>query len=77
VIVGHLGRARRASPRTRRFGERDPVRRDLVSWAAHVLREHGMPSADLRTVLARDDPGTIRRYMDLHRERLEERLMDR
>jgi hypothetical protein len=76
VIVGHLERARRASPRPARVGERDPVRRDPMSWAAHVLREQGMPALERRAVFGTDDPRTIRRYLELHRERLEERLMD-
>jgi hypothetical protein len=35
-----------------------------------------MPALERRAVLGTDDPRTIRRCMDLHRERLEERLMD-
>jgi hypothetical protein len=71
VIVGHLERARR--PRPARVGERAAVR---LSWAAHVLREQGMPVPECHAVFGTDDPRTLRRYMDLHRERLEERLMD-
>jgi hypothetical protein len=76
VIVGRLERERRASPRPGRFGQRDPVRRDPMSWAAHVLREQGMPALERHAVFGTDDPRTIRRYLDLHRERLEERLME-
>jgi hypothetical protein len=76
VISGQLERARRASPRMTRFGNRGPLRQDLVCWAAHVLRQQGMPALERDAVIGADDPRTIRRYMDLHRERLEERLMD-
>jgi hypothetical protein len=76
VIVGRLEHERRASPRTTRLGQRDPVRRDSMSWAAHVLREQGMPALERHAVFGTDDPRTIRRYLDLHRERLEEQLMD-
>jgi hypothetical protein len=76
VIAGHRERARRASPRPARVGQRDPVRRDAMSWAAHVLREQGMPALERHAVLGTDDSRTLRRYLDLHRERLEERLMD-
>jgi hypothetical protein len=76
VIVGRLECARRASPRPARVGKRDPVRRDPMSWAAHVLREQGMPALERHAVYGTDDPRTVRRYLDLHRERLEEWLMD-
>jgi hypothetical protein len=35
-----------------------------------------MPAAERHAVFGTDDPRTLRRYLDLHRERLEERLMD-
>jgi hypothetical protein len=34
-----------------------------------------MPALERHAVFGTDDPRTIRRYLDLHRERLEERLM--
>jgi catechol 2,3-dioxygenase-like lactoylglutathione lyase family enzyme len=52
------------------------VRFDAMSWAAHVLREQGMPLLERHAVFGTDDPRTLRQYLDLHRERLEERLMD-
>jgi hypothetical protein len=33
-----------------------------------------MPLEEIRAILATDDPDLIRRYLDLHRERLEEHL---
>jgi hypothetical protein len=76
VIVGRLERARRARPRMTRVHECDSVRRDPNSWAAHVLQEQGMPAAERHAVIDSDEPRTIQRYLDLHRERLEEWLMD-
>ncbi len=35
-----------------------------------------MPAAERHAVIDSDDPRTIQRYLDLHRERLEEWLMD-
>jgi hypothetical protein len=33
-----------------------------------------MPSTEIRAMLSATDPELVRRYADLHRERLEERL---
>jgi DNA-binding transcriptional MerR regulator len=41
-----------------------------------TLREQGMPAAELQSVLRSDDPVIVRRYLELHRERLEERLAE-
>jgi len=35
-----------------------------------------MPSNEIRAVLTTDDPELVHRYLELHRERLEERLAD-
>ena len=45
-------------------------------WAAGVLRSQEMPSEEIRAVLTTDDPQLVHRYLELHRERLEERLAD-
>jgi len=42
--------------------------------AAGTLRRAEMPRAEIRAVLAADDPEIVRRYLELHRERLEERM---
>ena len=39
-------------------------------------REQGMPAAELQAILRSDDPVIVRRYLELHRERLEERLAE-
>jgi hypothetical protein len=59
-----------------RFGQHDPVHRDHVLWAAYALRAHGMPQGEVHSLLATDDPSLIRRHLELHRERLEERFAD-
>jgi len=41
-----------------------------------TLREQGMPAAELQSILRSDDPVIVRRYLELHRERLEERLAE-
>jgi len=43
------------------------------AWAC-VLQDQGMPRDEIHAVLATDDPDLVRRYLELHRERLEERL---
>jgi hypothetical protein len=42
--------------------------------AAALLRESGMPADEIRTIVTTADPELVRRYLELHRERLEERL---
>jgi len=54
------------------FGSRE----GSVAWAERVLRDQGMPAEELRVVLASDDAETVRRHLELHLERLEERLDD-
>jgi DNA-binding transcriptional MerR regulator len=42
--------------------------------AVGALRRNRMPRAEIRAVLAADDPEIVRRYLELHQERLEERM---
>lgn len=42
--------------------------------ARRILRRQGMPSREIRAVVAADDPLVVRRLLELHRERLEEWL---
>jgi hypothetical protein len=53
-----------------------PIGRDVIAWAARTLRRYEMPSEEISAVLGADKPELVRRYMELHRERLEERLAD-
>ena len=50
-------------------------RQTSVAWAESVLREQGMPAEELRIVVASGDAQTDRRHLELHLERLEERLI--
>jgi DNA-binding transcriptional MerR regulator len=40
------------------------------------LRDLGVPGAEIDEILRTDDPRLIHRYLELHRERLEERLAE-
>jgi hypothetical protein len=42
--------------------------------AAALLRETGMPADEIRTIVTTADPELARRYLELHLERLDERL---
>jgi DNA-binding transcriptional MerR regulator len=42
--------------------------------AVGTLRRNRMPMAEIRAVLGAEDPEIVRRYLELHRERLEEQL---
>jgi hypothetical protein len=44
------------------------------AWAETALRDQGMPPGELRDVLTTADRELVRRYLELHLERLEERL---
>jgi hypothetical protein len=59
-----------APPLRRRRGTRSP----RVAWAETVLREQDMPEDELRVVLTSPDRELIRHLLDLHLERLDERL---
>lgn len=39
-----------------------------------TLRSQRMPLQEIRALLTTDDPEIVRRHLELHRERLEERL---
>ena len=47
-----------------------------IAWVARVLWDHGMPSDEVRAVLEADDPVLVHRHLELHRERLAEKLAD-
>ncbi len=49
---------------------------ELGGSVAGVLQSHEMPLDDIRAVLTTDDPELVHRYLELHRERLEEWLTD-
>lgn len=47
---------------------------DPIASATRTLREQGMTPEEIEAVLAAEEPEVLRRYMELHRERLDERL---
>ena len=49
---------------------------ESIAWAIGALRDQDMPSEEIATVLGADDPELVRRYFELHQERLEEHLAD-
>jgi DNA-binding transcriptional MerR regulator len=49
---------------------------ESIAWAADAIRDQGMPSEEIDAILGADDPELVRRYFELHRERLDERLAD-
>jgi hypothetical protein len=48
-----------------------------ITWTERTLECQGMPPEEIDSILATDDPEVVRRYLELHREWLEERLADR
>jgi hypothetical protein len=67
--------ARTGRPRPR-SAEATAVGDDQCAQIAVALHHSGMPREEIHAVLDADDPELIRRYMELHRERLTERLDD-
>jgi hypothetical protein len=47
-----------------------------LTWAAETLRRQAMPVEEIRQVLAAEDLVTVHRYLELHRERLREQLVE-
>jgi hypothetical protein len=74
VIVAEAELAIAADRSRRRSG--DQVGWDDLLSAAHELQRLGMPPREIHTVLVTHDLDVVRRLMELHRERLQERLAD-
>lgn len=49
---------------------------EASSWGVQILRAQGMPAEEIEAVLAADDPAQVRRRLELHAERLQERLIE-
>jgi hypothetical protein len=47
-----------------------------IAWAIQTLSDQAMPSEEIGAILSSDDPAVVRRYLELHRERLEDGLAD-
>jgi len=66
----------------RAHGDRGPGEPGLgalggsIAWAIQTLSAQAMPSEEIAAILSSDDPVVVRRYLELHRERLEEGLAD-
>lgn len=78
-LADEARRARKARSRGQANGSRQELGPDAsrrLRLATPALRDQGMPPEEIDAILAADDPEVIRRYLDLHRERLEERLAD-
>jgi hypothetical protein len=56
---------------------RDPIGSTdgSLAWVVGTLRRQAMPPEEIRVVVSAD-AATVRRYLELHRERLEEWLAD-
>jgi hypothetical protein len=66
------------APSPLRRGRRTRSRRVAwakIAWAETMLREQDMPADELRVVLTSSDRESIRHRLELHLERLEERLV--
>jgi hypothetical protein len=48
----------------------------VAAWAIRVLIHQGMPWTEIGSILGSDGPKVVRRTLELHRERLEERLAE-
>lgn len=59
----------------RRRRRNEPTR-GSTGWIARTLSDQGMPPSEVRAVLEAEDHLIVRRYVKLHRERLDERLAD-
>jgi hypothetical protein len=53
----------------------DPNGPASLAWAEMVLRDQEMPPEEVRVVVTTADPEVVRRYLELHMERLEEWLI--
>ena len=52
------------------------MRPNPMAWADITLRHHDMPSEEIRAILEADGPEIVRRYLELHGERLEEKVAE-
>jgi hypothetical protein len=55
-------------------GDSHPVSSGSVAYAMSTLEDQAMPSEEIAAMVRAHDPELVRRYLELHRERLEERL---
>jgi hypothetical protein len=53
-----------------------PVPSGSVAYAISTLEDQAMPPEEIAAMVRAHDAELVRRYLELHRERLEERLAD-
>lgn len=53
-----------------------PTPSGSVSYAISMLEDQAMPSEEIAAMVRAHDPELVRRYLELHRERLKEHLAD-
>lgn len=58
------------------IGTKHPRRGGSNALVVATLRDLGMPWEEVDAILETDDPRLVRRFLQLHAERLEERLAD-
>jgi hypothetical protein len=47
-----------------------------MAWVVETLRLCEMPAEEIRALLSADDPATVRQFLELHRERLEDHVAE-
>ena len=52
------------------------MRDDVLSWVITVLRAQAMPADEIEALLETADSAQVRRRLELHAERLQERLVE-
>jgi hypothetical protein len=67
-------RRRHYSDSLEKEGELSPSSSGSIAWAISMLKDQGMPSEEIAKILGADDPVLVSRYLELHRERLDEHL---
>jgi len=77
--VRRARKTRSLTPAMEANGSRDELAPE-ASWrlalATPALMDQGMPPEEIDAMLGTQDPEVVRRYLELHEERLEERFAD-
>jgi hypothetical protein len=81
-LAGEVRRARetrslgRATEAKASRNELSPEASWRLALATPALMDQGMPAEEIDAILGADDPEVVRRHLELHEERLEERFAD-
>lgn len=76
LVDGHLGITMFGGIDGSTLGSTELAAPRSMGWAITTLREQGMPATEIAAVLEAESGRSVRQYLELHRERLEERLAD-